>query len=267
MNFANGRFSLPRHLKLQQLQQHRARKLRRYYHGPGARHGGADDISRAAIFNNHHHKHGLKDKKRAIKMQQPPPRATSNPHKRPAPRSNSEDETNESCDHVSKKRILEWLNNTPDDAYGGRVPVSAAAAAAASRVHRRRSCRIASQASWKAVASGSTSSSSLSELTSGTDEDEDDDDQEEEDQELSMTAAANLAATTSQIDIAKAVTLSTRRSRNPGRKSTIQQTPEVEKRNRIRRERYRDNLSPMKRKLYDLNACVAKGLITVKSPK
>ena len=67
----------------------------------------------------------------------------------------------------------------------------------------------------------------------------------------------------SGIDITKAVTLPIRRTRNPGRKQTIKQTDSVMKRNRVRRERYRASLPPPKRELYDFNASMAKGLISV----
>ena len=67
------------------------------------------------------------------------------------------------------------------------------------------------------------------------------------------------------VDVTKAVTLATRRNRNPGRKNTIPQTAAVIRRNRIRRERYRESLTPQKRKQYDFNASVAKGLITLPS--
>lgn len=77
------------------------------------------------------------------------------------------------------------------------------------------------------------------------------------------SVSASIASAASDVDITKAVTLPTRRNRNPGRKITIPQTAAVTLRNRIRRERYREKLPPQKRKVYDFNASVAKGLIKV----
>ena len=52
-----------------------------------------------------------------------------------------------------------------------------------------------------------------------------------------------------------------RRNCHPGRRPTIEQTPEVQHRNLCRRERYRENLAPKKRAEYDRNAMIAKSMI------
>lgn len=76
---------------------------------------------------------------------------------------------------------------------------------------------------------------------------------------------ASMDSPTAGVDITKAVKLTTRRTHHPGRKSTIAQTAAVLRRNRVRRERYRQSLSPEKRRQYDINSSVAKGLITMSS--
>ena len=52
-----------------------------------------------------------------------------------------------------------------------------------------------------------------------------------------------------------------RRSRNPGRALTVEQTEKVQARNEKRRLRYRESLPPKKRALYDRNTAIAKGLL------